>query len=514
MLQAKNAIRFSLTISASCPLFHTLFYPVVGLLLYLLACTSCSDITHSQQIIADADSLAQLKILYDDTCALQEVVSVLKKPYLHPSSCIPLAKAYYYLGKNKQQAGELQSAVSYYLAAEKLYPKDDFLCGNLCFAMGRICAQQREDSAALVFLSRAEDYYLYCRHHLQYAHTLLSRSEVYACLGNFACADSLWQICHTTRQDDIDFDVRLLETRGLYFYYRQEYDSALLYLRSIPALSIPNETKCWVCQKIMQTYYRMGQKDSAVCYAQYIATQSDNPTYCSNAYFVLEEYAHQIGNIDLLAQYAHLREDASRRRETLSGNSAAATAQLLQYLSTPYPNMPWKKTTILISILCAVVLLVCMHLYRVGNRAKGKLSATQSNSKKQKATIHTILKDQNENDLKHLIANFRTLHPLPPKSWNDYATFRHDISGLLPHLIERLAAYHLSEQEIRLCAYIVIYDNIPLTDLAAYLYYSRNSMGNTKLRIAKKIGTTSANLYVYLLQLELCNQQEQPLVDV
>lgn len=509
-MQIKSAIKnssISILLFTFRSLSHTIC-PLVCLLYCLFSCTSCSDIIRSQQVIVYADSLAQMHILYDDTCALQEAVSVLQKPYLHPPGCVPLAKAYYYLGQNEQNAGELQSAVSYYLAAEQLYPDDDLLCGNLSFSMGKICAEQHEDSAALVFFQRAKGYYLHCGSDLQYAHTLLCRSELSARSGDFAVADSLWRISNATRFADIGLNARSLETRGAYFYYRQKYDSALSYLHPIPSLPVPTETRCWAYQKIMQTYYRIGQKDSAVCYAQYIVNQSANPVYCSNAYYVLEEYAHQIGDIDMLAQYAHLREDASRRRETLSCSSTAATAQLLQYLNAPNPNKLWQKTAILIGVLCVVILFVCVQLYQVNLRTKGKLSASLSDSKKQMSELHSMLADKNETDLKHLIANFRTLHPLPPKKWNDYAVFQHDISGLLPRLLQRLTTYHLSEQEVRLCAYIVIYDNISLADLASYLYYSRNSIGNTKLRIAKKIGTTSANLYTYLLHLELDNEQK------
>ena len=60
----------------------------------------------------------------------------------------------------------------------------------------------------------------------------------------------------------------------------------------------------------------------------------------------------------------------------------------------------------------------------------------------------------------------------------------------------------LSEKEITLCVYTLLYDKATLSQLADYLCYSPSSIRTVKQRVAKKLGLDNAtSLYQFLLDL-------------
>ena len=66
--------------------------------------------------------------------------------------------------------------------------------------------------------------------------------------------------------------------------------------------------------------------------------------------------------------------------------------------------------------------------------------------------------------------------------------------------------YKLSEREIRLCILTML--NLGYDEIADMLYYAPSGVGKLKLRIAKKLGTTSKNLHHFLLLIAVHEQQD------
>lgn len=69
----------------------------------------------------------------------------------------------------------------------------------------------------------------------------------------------------------------------------------------------------------------------------------------------------------------------------------------------------------------------------------------------------------------------------------------------------------LSEKEITLCVYTLLYDKATLNQLADYLCYSPSSIRTVKQRIAKKLGIDSAaKLHKYLMDLAVYGTDIHP----
>ena len=66
--------------------------------------------------------------------------------------------------------------------------------------------------------------------------------------------------------------------------------------------------------------------------------------------------------------------------------------------------------------------------------------------------------------------------------------------------------YKLSEREIRLCVLTML--NLGYDEIADMLYYAPSGVGKLKLRVAKKLGTTSKNLHHFLLLIAVHEQQD------
>ena len=464
----------------------------------VLLLTGCGNIRQSQQTVATADSLDTEHILYRDTTALRHTVRTLDKPFVRQCHRTTLAKAYYYLGRNLEDNSLVAEAADCYISADRLQPHDYILRGRVNSCMGFICGQQNADSTALIFYQRAAEYFRKSGNEWRYAYGLLTISEYLCDLEAFSSADSVLQVAQHFQLDSIYYE-RLMETRGLYFYKQQQYDSALYYFLSIKDYEVDSESKCFLYQKIMQTYRHLGQEMLSIPYAEYVVAHSNTAAYRSNAYYVLEESAKAQKDINLLAYYAHKREDDSRNREALNCGYASAVPKLCSYATTPHPFLRWQ---IVVSLLSAVTILLVIVLLCVHYNKKKQISKVLQEKEFEIQTFNDSLAKQRVEHLHQGIAQFCTLYPKPSAHWKKYTVFQKDIQIVLPVLLTKLTEQNLSEQEIKLCVYIVLYPNITLSELSEYLCYSKNSMGTTKQRVAQKIGTTSAKLYTFLLQME------------
>lgn len=97
----------------------------------------------------------------------------------------------------------------------------------------------------------------------------------------------------------------------------------------------------------------------------------------------------------------------------------------------------------------------------------------------------------------------RVRYPIPDKKWNDYEKFRNELNQLLLCLFDKLSEHKLSEKEIRLCVYCLLYHDVSTKVLAEYVIYSAVGIRTFKQRTAQKLGTTAANLYDFLVALAI-----------
>lgn len=307
------------------------------LLIVLICLLSSCHWQEAMQVICLADSLDQTEhVLYDDTAALQQTIRTLNNPLGKLFAHNQLGKAHYYMGRHLSLNDQITQAAEHYIAADRAQIDDPIYRGRINSCLAHISKQNESDTLALIFFIRANAAFQTSGKDWYYAHTLLDVCEFHTNLHHFTEADS---VLHIAQSYDLDnyYLARYYETKGLYFYEQQQYDSALLYFHQSLNLWEYEEDKFYTYKKLMQVYLDMDDQVSALPYAQIIVEQSADPNDLVNAYYCLMHDAKTRGDIDKLSAYAHARQDANYMLMESVGNYNGARTILEEHLANPYP---------------------------------------------------------------------------------------------------------------------------------------------------------------------------------
>ena len=490
---------------------------VVGVLcVVMLGLCSCTW-QEAREVIAVADSLDQTEhVIYDDTAALGRTIRSLDNPLGRLLMSNTLGKAYYYMGRNlEDNYQQIAAAAECYIEADRLQIDDPIYRGRVNSCMGYICAQNNNDSLALIFYERASEDFKKSGNEWRYAQGLLN--IILYSIGSqmFPKADSLLQIAQSYQLDSA-YQARYYETRGLYFYEQQQYDSALVYFNQGLNYWQSETEKCFSYLKIMQVNLDIHDLAQAIPYAQCIVRLSNNPNHLINAYYCLMQETKSKNNAELLSRYSHARTDAQRLLLNHANNSAEAMPQLEEYLSNPHP-LRWIWITITGFIVVSLFLFVGAILYRKHttkylNSTTSRLKETtillqEANEKienlstriKKQETIERQPKSSyyfNKN-----INSIRSEFPAPSNKWNDYKRLKKDIDPWLHNWLRALDQLNLADREKILCIYTLLYPHLSTAKLADYMNYDKDGIRVFKTRMVQKLGIKSSQLPSFLWKL-------------
>lgn len=461
-------------------------YFLIGIL--FASCGYYARWQEAQTTINIADSLDQNEhVLYDDTVALRHAIHTLQNPFGRLFAHNELGRAHYYLGRNFSLADCITQAAEHYIAADQLHIDNPIYRGRINSCLAHISKQNESDSLALIFFERANEAFKLCDNDWYYAHTLLDVSEFHTYLQHFDKADS---VLHIAQSYDINcyYRARFYETKGLYFYERQAYDSALVYFKRGLDLWEYEEDRLYTYKKLMQVYFDMDDFVQALPYAQIIVEQSSDPNDLVNAYYCLMQDAKERGDIELLSQYAHARQDANNLLMESVGKYKGALTKLEKHLANPYPYR-WVWIMLSCSVALCLLLLIGIALYR--RHTTRRLKATDN----QLQVANTQIIDLS---FSALLADMRAKYPRPRKQWNDYNELKKDLDTQLHDWFSQLDQLHLSNRENVFCAYMLLYPHASLEELANWMHYSPTGISTFKRRIAQKLGISTRELYDFL----------------
>lgn len=476
---------------------------VFGLLCVMMCAFTSCHWQEAKEVIATADSLNQTEhVIYNDTAALSKTIRRLDNPFGRVLMPNTLGKAYYYMGRNLEDYHQqIAEAAKCYIAADRLQIDDPIYRGRINSCMGYICAQNNSDSLALIFYDRASEDFKESGNEGRYAHSVLGRIEFNVKLHNYIVADSLLQIAQTYSLDSA-YRARYYETKGLYFYEQQQYDSALVYFHKGLNYWESEREKLYSYLKLVQVYLMLNTFDNVLPYARLIIKNSNNPNYLVNAYYCLLLDAKAQQNAELLSKYSHAREDANRMLNKNMSNYAEASPILEEYIHNPHP---WRWVWI---VMCAfaslcIVLIVGIVLYRRFAMAQIHVSNEQIDSlsvqvKEQAGEIHkhTMLHYYDER-----LDKIRRKYPKPLSSWNKYDQLKKDINPYLKNWIIALEKLNLTQRENVFCVLSFIYPQMAMEDLASSMCITKSALMVRKTRMTQKLGITSAQLGDFLYNL-------------
>lgn len=473
---------------------------VVILMLSILCSLSSCHWQEAREVIAVADSIDQNEHrIYNDTVALKKVICTLDNPVGRILLPNILGKAYYYLGRNYSFSNLIVNAAECYIEADILQIDDPIYRGRVNSCMGYICAQNNSDSLALIFYERASEDFLESKDEWYYAQTLLDRAEFQTNLHNYVIADSLLQNALSYNLDSA-YIARYYETKGLYYYELQQHDSALVYFKK--SIKLHQMDPSYTYLKILQTYHRIQLLDSAIPYAQWIISNSNNPNYRLNAYYILITKATQENQINLLAEYSEARQDTHRILESLNETYSIATQKLLLYLNNPHP-WRWGWILLVILIVICIALVYGIIIYRKQTILQLHVSSERivkmsTQLEKQEMELNAACQ---KNHQTQMIDKIRIKFPTPPNKWNDYRQLKADITPYLSTWLSALEELNLTNREKVLCTFIFLYPYLSVEDLAKFMCMTKGGVQVIKTHIVKKVGIESNNLVDYLQEL-------------
>ena len=424
-----------------------------------------------------------------DTLALAEVVDALDNPIGRVIAKEKLVKAYYLMGRNMDDYyHDFSTAADYYIEADRLKTKNPILCGRINSCMGYLCKQDSCFGEALEFYERANEEFYENGDEKRYAIGLLSIAEQYINLKAYTQADSVLQIADNYELDSA-YHAMLLETKGIYFFGLQQYDSALTYLFSIENYPRPIEAKCYSYMMIMQIYIRQNNYDVAIDFAKLIITNSQNPVYRTNAYYSLIKHMEAQNNIQELALYSHLRKDEDRRVQYYSVLYVEASTKLKAYLENPHPylliNWCIFGFIIIILLLCIIAYALHKHKQCASHKTAELLRLQEEKSSTERELFERQIFDH-------------SVHFLSTNTWKDGSKLREQANIYCGNIFYRLEeTYHLSEQDIKICLMVLL--EFSREQMANYLYVQPNTISKAKNKIAKQLGTSSAQLREFLI---------------
>ena len=465
---------------------HIFHFLLVAMVMGFASCTSWEE---AEGIVAEADRLLGEGVIMRDTLALAEVVDALDNPIGRVIAKEKLVKAYYLMGRNMDDYyHDFSTAADYYIEADRLKTKNPILCGRINSCMGYLCKQDSCFGEALDFYERSSCAFKESENEWYYAHNLLNIAECHISLHKYYEADSLLTIAETFDIDSAYF-ARMVETRGLYFFERQEYDSALTYFLRVENYPRPIEARCYSYMKIMQIYIRQNNYDVAIDFAKLIITNSQNPVYRTNAYYSLLKHMEAQNNIQELAVYSHLRKDEDRRVQYYSVLYAEASTKLKAYLENPYPylliNWCIFGFIMIILLLCIIAYALHKHKQCASHKTAELLRLQEEKSFTERELFERQIFDH-------------SVHFLSTNTWKDGSKLREQANIYCGNIFYRLEeTYHLSEQDIKICLMVLL--EFSREQMANYLYVQPNTISKAKNKIAKQLGTSSAQLREFLI---------------
>lgn len=465
---------------------HIFHFLLVAMVMGFASCTSWRE---AKTVIAEADRLLGEGVIMRDTLALAEVVEALDNPIGRVIAKEKLVKAYYLMGRNMDDYyHDFSTAADYYIEADRLKTKDLILCGRINSCMGYLCKQDSCFEEALEFYERSSQVFKEAGDEWYYAHNLLNVAECHISLHKYYEADSLLTIAEAF---DIDstYYARMIETRGLYFFERQEYDSALTYFLKVETFPRSIAAKCYSYMMIMRSYNKLQEYTIATAYAQYIIQHSNNHNYRLNAYFHLIDHAKIHNDMASLSTFSHARDDENRIVRQYAESYAQASNNLKAYLVNPHPYLliNWCIFGGMVAVLLLCIIVYILH--------KHKQCAAHRTAE--------ILRSQEEKNLaarelfERQIFDY-SVHFTSLDTWKDSHKLREQANIYCGNIFYRLEeTYHLSEQDIKICLMVLL--EFSREQMANYLYVQPNTISKAKNKIAKQLGTSSAQLREFLI---------------
>ena len=462
---------------------------------------SCSQVEDARHVVAEADSLRTAGIAYDDSLSIAEAAATLS----HVRNIYPIdyARANYYYGRLLRTRGDQPAAMLAFLNVVHSRTEDHTIKGRSWSNIANICRIAADHELAYDIYKYSADEFLKANDSTAYYYALNNMAVDLAEMNREQETISLFNII--TEQCSInEVLIKILETKAIFFFNIQQYDSAIFYINQFQHFGNQEPTGYLVKA---QAFDGLGQKDSAVYYAQ--KTIENAPTWfdLNNAYYIIANDDSNKNKEEVL-QIAADRSDVQKLIEVRQGKLSQAT-QLLQQDLNRKPNLGWLFAMVGTSLAIGVIIVI----YMKRKRRKHQLVSQQVNDLLQKhdeLSARTYLLEQKLSqrqkkmlfEIESFCKTIQNDSDLKKKlSWNDFdkmcAVADERMYGLATKLKER---YNMDLNNLRLCILITI-GNFTNSEMADLLSYDEHTFRTIKNRVARNLNISGKNMRDFFLNL-------------
>lgn len=374
----------------------------------------------------------------------------------------PTVESYYRQGRELREADEPVAAMEAFIAATRVHSREYTFKARSWSNMATMCRMGERHDLAYSLYEKSLEQFALAKDTLAQAYALNNMAWEQAVQGNKNAATSLidaaLNLCADTAVEH-----KVLESRAAACLYAGEYDSALVYTKLAPSPSPYFD----ILQA--QAYTFLGNNDSALYYAKRVVTETDNPRYLDNVYYILT-FCDSTAQANEVRALAASRADILMNLERNRADWIEAMLLAENALTKPKKPLPWWYWLAWMAI---VILIVDALAYGIPRRKKANSLEQQCRMLRKSANLREELQ------------------------WNNYPQFRAVCDERLSSIVSKLEQRGLSEREIRICVLVLI--GLSYAQMADVLIRAESGIGKDKYLIAKRLGVSVKDLQATLI---------------
>lgn len=472
-------------------------FVTVGLCLMFMAC-SPRALHEAQRVVTEADSLRETGQIYDDSAALAQSYTTLGRwQWIHADQ---YAHACYHYGRILRRSDDPVAAMQVFIDATHSHTTDNHILGRVYSNMGDICHLASAYPLAYDMYECSGNRYLQNGDTLLYYYDLNNMALQLAERGKKQETYAILQNIDQNISDATLSDLTTV-TKAVVCKKTAQYDSTIYYTSQLLEQGFRDPSALILRA---QAFSFMGEKDSAVYYANLVLSHSKLLSQINNALYILTNDV-KTDDVEPIRQTAADRSDAQKLLAERQGKLSQA-AQLLEQDLNREPDLRWLY--VLIATLAIIGSGCYIYVYR--KRKKQQLltqkidileQATSVIQEKHQELTERYLTDHKriENEINSRCSILQTNESIKKKlAWRNYKKMCNIIDKQFYLLASKLRDKHsLKENEVRICILTLL--NCSSEQMAELLYKSPTSIGTLKGRVANKLGTTSGKMRMYLI---------------
>ena len=456
----------------------------------LCACNVPSSIREARQTVAQSDSMWRAGASYDDSLVLAQAYETLDRwQWFYADD---YAHACYHYGKLLRAKDNPVEAMQVFLKATHSRTHDYHILGRIYNNVGDICHLAGDFELSYDMFEQSGNMYLRNGDTTLYCYCLNDMAYELAEQGKKEQTEALLSKIDSSTQDK-DVLAKALETKILFLRNTAQYDSvinAVNYLQS--------QKRCMPTGFVLKAsaFWHIGETDSALFYAKYVLDMPNaaNQDKYNMLYIVLNgDSTLQTEEVKALSEQ---RADLEMLELVPQHKQHAVAVNLLRQDIGKTPRV---KLVIYIIGLISCFIVASLIVY---SRRVHRIKAQQEellNDVKQQQTAHITFKRK---EIEHACSAIRSERDWQKQmNWKDYdllCAFVDKHFFFLAHNLKQKQV--LNEKEVRLCILVLI-GGFSDKQLADILCYGEKSIRGIKRYTAQKLGTSSAKLRNFLLNM-------------